>query len=115
MYFSWPRILWLSYHQYSFEVTLLYSYILLNYAFISSLLTLQVITLNVVIRDRQIIFEPQFPEVRDIVMKCFTEIVGSAENIPRVLDLFCISIQSYQRNTINRKSISKIVNACCSL
>jgi len=44
----------------------------------------QVITMNVIIRDRQITFEPQFTDLRDVVMKCFTEIVGSAENIPRV-------------------------------
>ena len=52
--------------------------------------------MNVIIRDRQITFEPQFTDLRDVVMKCFTEIVGSAENIPRVIKSPLLSAMFYQ-------------------
>ena len=40
--------------------------------------------MNVLIKDRQILFDPPVHELRDVIVRCFTEIVGSAEDIPRV-------------------------------
>ena len=48
----------------------------------------QVITVNVLIRDRQITFEPQFNEIRDVIVRCFTDIVGKAESLPRVCQIY---------------------------
>eukprot|EP00795_Rhopilema_esculentum_P009610 gene9610-17369_t len=44
----------------------------------------QVIAVNVLITDRQITFQPQFTDLRDVIMRCFTEIVANAESLPRV-------------------------------
>eukprot|EP00794_Sanderia_malayensis_P008808 gene8808-9750_t len=44
----------------------------------------QAIIVEVLVRDREIIFQPPFVDLRDVIVRCFTEIVASAEGIPRI-------------------------------
>ena len=44
----------------------------------------QVMILKLKVEDPKILFEPPFRECRDIVIRCFSEIIASAEGLQRV-------------------------------
>lgn len=44
------------------------------------------------IEEPKIIFEPTFRELRDIILRCFSEIIASGEGISRVRKLFPLMI-----------------------
>lgn len=44
--------------------------------------------MSVFIKDRQIVFQPTLGDIRELLIRLFTQIIESAEEIPRVK--FCI-------------------------
>ena len=44
----------------------------------------QVMLVKLRTEEPNIVFDPPFRECRDIILKCFSEIIASAEGLPRV-------------------------------
>ena len=44
----------------------------------------QVMIIKLRVEEPKIIFEPPFRECRDIILRCFSEIIASGEGLPRV-------------------------------
>lgn len=61
----------------------------------------QVMIIKLKVEEPKIIFDPLFKEIRDIILRCFSEIIASGDGLTRVsffslcqsLSLLCLLIQ----------------------
>ena len=44
----------------------------------------QVLIIKLRVEEPKIVFDPPFRECRDIILRCFSEIIASGEGLPRV-------------------------------
>ena len=52
----------------------------------------QVMIIKLKVEDPKIIFDPPFREIRDIILRCFSEIIASGDGLTRVgLSLYWLS------------------------
>lgn len=54
----------------------------------------QVMIIKLKVDEPKIVFDPLFRECRDIILRCFSQIVTSAEGLQRVSTLICLHLSS---------------------
>ena len=56
----------------------------------------QVMIIKLRVEEPKIVFDPPFREIRDIILRCFSEIIASGEGLMRVI-YFYLTVEMFQR------------------
>ena len=53
----------------------------------------QVMIIKLRVEEPKIVFDPPFREIRDIILRCFSEIIASGEGLMRVIYFYLITVE----------------------
>ena len=53
----------------------------------------QVMIIKLRVEEPKIVFDPPFREIRDIILRCFSEIIASGEGLMRVIYFYFITVE----------------------
>ena len=57
----------------------------------------QVMIIKLRVEEPKIVFDPPFREIRDIILRCFSEIIASGEGLMRVIYFYLITVEYCDR------------------